>query len=61
MTFTYTQKLEAVRRELRLRQRVYPNRIESRRMTPQEADYQIKIMEAIIEDYDEMAKIDRLI
>ena len=61
MNFTDTQKLEAVRREIKWRRKVFPNRVHSRRMTPHEADYQIKIMEAIAADYEAMAEMERLI
>jgi hypothetical protein len=61
MIFTGTEKLEAMRRELKWRKRVFPNRVETRRMTPHEAKYQIAIIEAIIEDYMQMAELERLI
>jgi hypothetical protein len=61
MIFTETQKLEALRRELSWRKKVYPNRTASGRMTPHEAKYQLAIIEAIIEDYERQAERERLI
>jgi hypothetical protein len=61
MIFTGTEKLEAMRRELKWRKRVFPNRIETGRMTWNEAHYQIAIIEAIIEDYMQMAELERLL
>ena len=60
MIFTDTDKLEAIRREIRWRKRVYPNRVETGRMPPAEADYQIRIMEAIAADYERLAVKERL-
>lgn len=57
MTFTNEEKLEAVRRELAMRKRVYPHS----RHTPQEIRWQIAIMEAIVEDYERLAQSERLI
>lgn len=60
-TFTFEQKLEAVRRELKYRRRVYPRRIENKQMTQALADEQIAIMEAIAEDMEKEAAKERLL
>jgi hypothetical protein len=59
--FNYSEKLAAVRRELRLRRRVYPNRVGAGHMTPEEADKQLAVMEAIEEDYVRLAEKERLL
>lgn len=51
MSFTKQAKLRAVRREIRQRRRVYPRLIASGKMTQQEADAEIAVMEAIAADY----------
>ena len=61
MAYTEAQKLEAITRELKLRRRVYPRRIEKGHMTQQLADYQLDIFEAIRSDYEERAAKDRLL
>lgn len=43
------RQIEAVRRELRLRQAVYPRRIGERRMTVDKADEELAAMEAVLE------------
>ena len=53
MTFTHRQKREAVLREIKMRKRVYPNQVRQERMTQEEADHQIAVMEAIAADYAE--------
>lgn len=58
---TAEQKLKCVERELKLRRQVYPNRIETSRMTKEKADYEIMMMEAIVADYKALAEKDRLI
>lgn len=44
---TLRRMLEAAEREVRLRRRVYPNRIETGRMTARLAREEIEVMEAI--------------
>ncbi len=55
--FTDEEKYRCLERELRRRRNVYPNRIETGRMTQHEADYQITIMEAVLEDYRAKAEL----
>jgi hypothetical protein len=52
MTFTFEQKLAAVKRELAFRRRVYARRIGEGKMTQTLADEQIGVMEAIAADYE---------
>lgn len=59
--FTAAEKLEAVRRELAYRRRVYPRRIAAERMTLKLAERQIEIFEAIEADYQAAAEAERLI
>lgn len=61
MTFTETEKLEAVQRELKWRRKVFPRRVQDGRMAPHEASFQIAIMEAIAADYERLAARGRLI
>ena len=49
MAFTLTELRECAEREVRLRRRVYANRIETGRMSQREADRQIAMMEEIAE------------
>jgi hypothetical protein len=51
MTFTDDDKRAAAEREVKWRKRVYPRRVADRRMTQEQADREIAIMEAIAEDY----------
>lgn len=50
---TIRQKYECALRELRLRARVYPNRIETGRMSRAKAEYEYRCMAAICRDYAE--------
>lgn len=45
------EKIEALRREIRQRQHVYPRQVMLKKMTQAFADQQIKLMEAILQDY----------
>lgn len=46
-TFTAQEMVDAVEREIKLRRRVYRNRVNTHRMSKAQADYQVRIMEAI--------------
>jgi hypothetical protein len=61
MTFTATQKLEAVNREIAFRRRVYDRKVTEGRMTKQKADFEIAIMEEIATDYRALAEKERLL
>ena len=61
MTFTTTDKLAAIERELGYRRRVYANRVHTGRMTQALADRQIAIFEAIADDYREQVKRETLL
>ena len=58
---TATQKLEALEREIKFRQRVYARRVELKTMTQQQADYQIAIFQEIAADYREPAQKEKLL
>lgn len=60
-TFTTSEKRKAIERELRLRRNVYPRMINSGRITPHEASYQLAIFEAIIADYLKLEEAERLL
>lgn len=51
MAITIDDKIAALRREIGMRYRVYPKRVADRRMTQADADRQIAIAEAILQDY----------
>lgn len=57
---TAEDKLRCAEREYRMRQRVYPNRIETGRMSAAKTKYELAVMAAIIEDYREQAERERL-
>lgn len=59
--FTATEKLACAERELRLRKQVYPRRIEAGRMSKRAADHEIAVLYAIIQDYREQARKERLL
>jgi len=59
--FTAGEKLEAIRRELAYRRRVYPRRIAAENMTQRLADRQIAIFEELAADYETLAERERLI
>lgn len=48
---TTLEKKHCVERELALRGRVYPRRVEAGAMTQEKADREIAVMEAIVADY----------
>lgn len=58
---TTAEKLQAIERELKTRERQYPGRVMTKRMTKQQADYQLAVMRAIRDDYLELAKKETLL
>ena len=52
MEFSNEMKLKIAKRELQMRQRVYPRWVAGQRMTQTQADYEIAGMRAIVEDYE---------
>lgn len=58
---TEADKLACAERELKYRQRVYPRLIDSGRLTPKRAEYEIAAMTAIVEDYRKICEGTRLI
>lgn len=46
-----TDKLRCVERELAFRKLVYPPRVRAGKMSQREADYEIRMMEAVANDY----------
>lgn len=59
--FTAQEKLQCVERELKQRRFVYPRRVEAGKMSKPMMDEQLALMEAIVEDYTELAAKDRLL
>jgi hypothetical protein len=59
--FTTSELRECAERELRLRRRVYPGRIERGRMTQRQADEQIAMMAAILAYFTEREQSERLL
>jgi hypothetical protein len=58
---TCAEKLACIRRELAMREKVYPRWIEQRRMTAAKAAAEIATMRAIAEDYEILAADERLL
>ena len=57
MTITIDDKLQCVVRELGYRNRVYPRMVEQKKMSQTQADYELRVMESIVEDYRRSAQV----
>jgi hypothetical protein len=57
MTITIDDKLQCVVRELGYRNRVYPHMVAKHKMSQSEADYELRVMESIVEDYRRSAQV----
>jgi hypothetical protein len=53
MPFSVDDKIKALRREIAMRKAVYYRWVKDRQMRPEEAAYEIGVMEAILHDYAE--------
>ena len=60
MSFTFAEKRECAERETRFRRRVYERMVNVNKMSRENAERQISIMEEIAADYAEMGKKDQL-
>jgi hypothetical protein len=61
MTATNEQKLQCAERELRFRQRVFPRLVERGKMTQQQSERELELMQAIADDYRVLAQAELLI
>ena len=61
MTFTYEEKLDEVRREIKYRERVYARLVDAGKMSPESKARKIAIMEAIAADLESGAREERLL
>jgi len=59
--FSAEEKLDCAMRELKMRQRVYPNRVLTQRMTERQAKRELELMAEIRDDYLELSNRDRLL
>lgn len=55
------EKLRAIEREIGYRRVVYPRRVLEKKMTQRQADWQMRVMEAIRDDYLTLAKAENLL
>lgn len=55
LTFTAADKLACAKRELAMRERVYPRWVKDQRMTQANSEKEIAIMRAIVADYQAQA------
>lgn len=54
------EQLESAKRELKIRGRVYPRRVEKGHMTQKQADYETRCMDAIVATLEGIAAAGRL-
>ena len=59
MQFSAQQLLDVLERDLRMRQRTYPGRVMTGRMTQLQADYQIGAMSALVEQQRKLADAEK--
>ena len=53
---TLAEKLHSAERELKMRRQVYPRWVARQKMSQEQADHEIRCMEAIVEDYRTLAE-----
>lgn len=54
MSITTRDKIQAIKRELGFRKKVYPNLVLAKKMTQTQADRQVAIFEEILKDYEDL-------
>ena len=61
MTVSIQEQIKCVKREIGLRQRVYPRQIEAGRMSNAKATDELKRMQAVLKTLEQVEKGERLI
>lgn len=61
MTYSTADKLKCLRREIALRKSAYPKWVRSMKMTQENADHEIAVMQAIHDDVEEIPGIEEAI
>lgn len=61
MPVTIEEQVKCVRREIGMRERVYPRRVESGKMRPEVATYETEAMKAVLATLERIAADARLI
>lgn len=56
---TLTEQMKVVKREIDYRRRLYPRWVAEKRMTQQEADYQIEAMEYVYNSLNALLEFER--
>ena len=56
---TLTEQIKGVRREIDFRKRVYPKQVAEGKMTQQEANYQIELMEYVLNTIQAVLNFER--
>ena len=57
MNFTDQDKFDCLQREIKMRKRVFPRRVQQGKMKQADAEREIACMEAIAEDYKPLGKL----
>jgi hypothetical protein len=52
-TYPRDVKIRVLQRELAIRERIYPIRVANGKMTQQEAEFELDVLQAILKDYEE--------
>jgi hypothetical protein len=60
MAVPYVEQLRCVRREIAMRERVYPRWVADRKMTQQKADFELTVMRAVADTIKPMAEAEEL-
>ncbi len=58
MSYSAARKLQCAQHELQMRHRVYPRRIHEGRMTQEQMNEEIAVMQAIVDDYRKLAMLE---
>ncbi len=59
-TFSAADKLTALKREIKFRERVFERKVEAGTMTRKAMNFQIAIFQSIADDYETLAEKERL-
>ncbi len=57
--FTLKQQIDCARREIAMREKLYPEWVQQKRLKPEKADYELGCMKAILETLNSEAALEK--
>lgn len=57
--FTLKQQIDCVKREIAMREKLYPDWVQAKRLKPEKAEYELNCMKAVLESLTSEASLEK--